>query len=499
MRVRAALIAVLLLGASACTATTNGSAHTTSAGPVAVSGLRTLTGNERAYGPSVGAVPGAEFKPDVVVIGGGANAIRGADSSGLVWTIEGSAPGADKLAVGKIMVATAFATGRVLRLVHAGADVQVTLGPVALTDVYSRLEITSSSPVTLQQPLAYSYPGTPTSSTRGDSGTRAGPPSTTPSVPPTAPPEQHLVEPVQVGPYAAPGGPTIALPAPTVTPKPMQQGKFTLTPYCCFPSQGVRIAYNTATGRMAATVGLVMGNKPLLDFHIDIDGGGLREATFELRGPEAIEFGFEAATKDVSGNYRSPTLRLPVSLTFPLAGIPFTITLTQSVYASIQLAGQAAFSTSGQYTISGGLGFSYKNGHFGAQTPSFSTKLSALQNATSLSVGINAATLGYGARLSAGIGVLGFTAGPYFSLGASLAIAKDGSPPQTSLTAGCVTAGVYAQGSYGVGYEIPAVVADLVNTFLHLVNAAPIKASGGLNWGPYTLWNPGRSQRCLKR
>ena len=109
---------------------------------------------------------------------------------------------------------------------------------------------------------------------------------------------------------------------------------------------------------------------------------------FELHGPSAIEFAFEAGTKDVSGDYRSPTLRLPVSLTFPLAGIPFTITLTQSVYASIQLAGQAAFSTSGQYAISGALGFSYKNGHFGAVTPSFSTKLSALQNATSLSVGI---------------------------------------------------------------------------------------------------------------
>ena len=83
--------------------------------------------------------------------------------------------------------------------------------------------------------------------------------------------------------------------------------------------------------------------------------------------------------------------------------------------------------------------------------------------------------------------MLGFNAGPYLDLGASLAIAKDGSPPQTSLTAGCVTAAVYVQGSYGVGYEIPAVVTSFVNQFLHLVNAKPIQASGGLNWGPYTL------------
>jgi hypothetical protein len=251
---------------------------------------------------------------------------------------------------------------------------------------------------------------------------------------------------------------------------------------------------------MAAQVGIVTNGTPLLDFHITISGGGLKEAVFELHGPQAIEFSFEAATKDVSGNYKSPTLRIPVSLTFPLAGVPFTITLTQSVYASIQLAGQAAFSTSGQYAISGAaLGFSYRNGHFGAVTPSISTKLSALENATSLSVGINALTLGYGARLSAGIGVLGFNAGPYLDLGASLAIDKDGSPPQTSLKAGCATAAVYVQGSYGVGYQIPETVTKFVNTFLNLINAKPIASSGGKNWGPYTLWNPGKSQLCLQR
>jgi hypothetical protein len=495
MRAGAALVAVLLCGVSACSSSKH-SSSSSGGSPVTISDTRPLTSNELSYGPSVTAIPGAVYQSDVVMIGGGANAIRGADSTGLVWTVDGSAPGASQLAVGKVMAATSFATGRVLKLTHVGSNVQVTLGPVALTDVFSQLDIgSSSSGVALGQPLAYSFPDTPSSQIDPNSSAAdAGPGTTTPSAAPTAPKAQGLLGPSDTG------SSSVSLPAPTVQPKAVQQGKFTLTPYCCSPSQGVRIAYNTGTGRMAAKVGLVMNGKPLLDFHISISGGGVKEAVFELHGPEAIEFSFEAATMNSSGNYRSPTLRLPVGLTFPLAGIPFTITLTQSVYASIQLAGQAAFSTSGQYAISGAtLGFSYRNGHFGAVTPAISTKISALQNATSLSVGINALTLGYGARLSAGIGVLGFNAGPYLDLGASLAIAKDGSPPQTSLTAGCVTAAVYVQGSYGVGYEIPATVADFVNGFLKLVNAKPIAKSGGINWGPYTLWNPGRGQDCLKR
>jgi hypothetical protein len=494
VRAGAALVAVLLAGASACSSSKS-SSSSGGGSPVTVSDTRTLSGNELSYGPSVAAIAGAVYQSDVVLIGGGANAIRGADSTGLVWTVDGTAPGASQLAVGKVMAATSFATGRVLKLTHVGSNVQVTLGPVALTDVFSQLDISSSSSgVALGQPLAYSYPDTPASQTDPSSGADAGPSSTTSSAPPTAPKAQGFLGPSDNGTSS------VSLPAPTVQPKAIHQGEFSLTPYCCSPSQGVRIAYDNGTGRMAAKVGLVMNGKPLLDFHISIGGGGIKEAVFELHGPDAIEFSFEAATMDKTGNYKSPTLRLPVGLTFPLAGIPFTITLTQSIYGSIQLAGKAAFSTEGQYAISGAtLGFSYRNGHFSAVTPSISTKISALKNATSLSAGINALTLGYGARLSAGIGVLGFNAGPYFDVGASLAIAKDGSPPQTSLTAGCVTAAVYVQGSYGVGYEIPASVAEFVNGFLKLVNAKPIAKSGGINWGPYTIWNPGRGQDCLKR
>ncbi len=220
---------------------------------------------------------------------------------------------------------------------------------------------------------------------------------------------------------------------------------------------------------------------------------------FELNGPKAIEFRFDAATKDVSGNYQSPTLRVPLAFTFPIAGIPFTVELTQSVHASIQLAGQADFSSIGEYRITGSLGFAYRNGHFGASKPTFSSEISSLQNAASYSVGINALSIGYGAHFSIGIGVLGFNGGPYFDLDANLAIDKDGSPPETSLTAGCTTARVYVNGTAGVGYTMPKSLATVVNSFLSLFNASPIAPTGGRSFPPFSIWNPGLGKRCLHR
>ena len=71
-----------------------------------------------------------------MLIGGGANGIVGAQENRLVWTVKGGAPGMSRLAVGKIMAATAFATGRVEQKQQDGSNVRVTLAPVGLTDVW---------------------------------------------------------------------------------------------------------------------------------------------------------------------------------------------------------------------------------------------------------------------------------------------------------------------------------------------------------------------------
>ena len=54
-------------------------------------------------------------------------------------------------------------------------------------------------------------------------------------------------------------------------------------------------------------------------------------------------------------------------------------------------------------------------------------------------------------------------------------------------------------GNFGVGYALPDVVTKAVNSFLSLIDAQPIKGSGGFNTPSYSLWNPGKGQLCLKR
>jgi hypothetical protein len=81
------------------------------------------------------------YQPDVVIIGGGPKAIRSASANGLVWTIDGNAPGAKELTEGKVMFATSRAAGRVIKIDTVGPDLAVTLGPVSLTEVVKDADI----------------------------------------------------------------------------------------------------------------------------------------------------------------------------------------------------------------------------------------------------------------------------------------------------------------------------------------------------------------------
>lgn len=61
------------------------------------------------YGPRDD--PAVEYQPDVVRVGGGAQAIRSASADGLIWTLDPTAPGVDQLAVGKVAFVTSRPSG----------------------------------------------------------------------------------------------------------------------------------------------------------------------------------------------------------------------------------------------------------------------------------------------------------------------------------------------------------------------------------------------------
>src|ERR1700759_5459814 len=80
---------------------------------------------ERKYGMAPVPDPSVTYKPDVILVGGGAEAIRDFSANGLIWTIDGSAPHASELAAGKVFFMTGRAVGRVLDVRKDGSNLVI--------------------------------------------------------------------------------------------------------------------------------------------------------------------------------------------------------------------------------------------------------------------------------------------------------------------------------------------------------------------------------------
>jgi hypothetical protein len=420
--------------------------------PPASGGRERWSGKERLYGGSITHYAGVVYQPGVVVIGGGANAIRAENADGLTWTIDGNAPGAADLRVGKIMLATTFAAGRVLKLSHVGSNLRVVLGPAALTNIIRDGTFESTAPIPLAKPLVYKT-----------------------TLPTKRPKPRRRTQ----GASAQAGG-----------------GNFSTTPLCCDRGLGVRIGFDNGAGRLSASVWLYI-NRPTVDFRIRIGGGRLLEAGVQLRGVGGLRYEIHGATKNSSGDVRSGPITVPGSLTIPLAG-PLAITLTQSFDVSMQLAGRASFDSSGDYAITGRLGFGYGSGSATPEDISMATRKPITQSTVSLGVGENALSLGWKLRATVGIGGAGFAAGAWYALDSGLAVLADGSH-LNSLKFGCVTAAINVRSEFGVGFTIPEFVRSVVNAVLGALGAKAVPASAGPSWGPFTIWNVPGTEWCPPR
>lgn len=139
-----ALLLVLPLALAACggSGSTSGPATGT---PAPVTGSAAV--DRYGYGPT--ADGSVTYQPDVVLIGGGPEAIRSVSPDGLTWTFDPAAAGIDGIEPGKVLFASSDAVGRVAT-VDRGADaVAVTLRPVALTEVVKNGHFTVDQPVSL--------------------------------------------------------------------------------------------------------------------------------------------------------------------------------------------------------------------------------------------------------------------------------------------------------------------------------------------------------------
>jgi hypothetical protein len=530
------VLAVAIAGCTAGTPSPIGTPAVTGGRTVAAVPLQVSRAPQQPTVERWGAAPhpGPEvtLQPDVIIVGGGGSAIRNATEDGLTYYLDPAAPHAAELARGSVMFVTGRVVGRVLDVRRAGADLAVTIGPVSLTDIFHDIDLSSSAPVDLSAPASYpagepfwgSQPTGPDDA--GPHGLRRGgaalaPGEPVPAAGAAAPPSGAIGGPggsgggggcggsggsggaaapnLPRGPMlpALPGSgslPAVPARAAQAVPSVGELGKqvgssgLRLIPVCCEGGVGTHFSYDRNGVRAVGDVQLQI-TRPTVDFVLKISGGSLLEAGLKVNGAAGLKVSVTAARKDSDAQINEK-VAIPLDFSVPLSafGIPLSAVVNQwVVLKSAFSAKTGVIAITGEYSLKAGLGFSYRNGSFSAAAPaSLTVRQSINDTMDGLSLGPMGVVLSYQARFLVGVGAFGFTAGVYFGLTASLGITRGSDAgvfaPGTGGTQRivCRSTRLSLYANYGVGYSIPAPVADLINLFLKVFRTTPIERTGGV-------------------
>ncbi len=478
-----------------------------------VAGVHTSAAAKLRYGASPEQSSKITYQPDVVFVGG-ANSILSVSADGLIWTISGSAPNVNELRPGKIMFASSLGVGRVLKVSQQGANKEVVLGPVSITDVIRNGNFASSAPVPLNAVEAYTVPSqpglltevadvtTPGAGGRPDpSGTEAQSsiqlasalagttatgqrPESVDSDTVTLPPVQLVAyEPGQQVVPASPGMVLTAapdtLPAPSPSPPPTSVGHYQLDPFCCRSGLGVSVVYDNKGLQVKAKVTLHL-DAPTVSFRLGVAGGKLT-AAIELHGAGGISVGFEAgSTSGLEGNVVNQHVQIPVEFSFPVHVGPLPLMIDFDQVFGMDTAFTAKnsfFKANGDYTFGGTLGFGYVNGKPNVYTPHTLTPTTPMTSTMGLaSVGPASMVIAYAAKLSVGIGLAIFRTGPWYELTFAVGAYDAGVSSEFQ----CKQVSLAVSSDYGIGYRMSKPVETAINAFLSVLHIRPIQAAGGL-------------------
>jgi hypothetical protein len=129
---------VAIVMAAGCTRRPTTASTDPAAGHTTSSDSAKLSEAEIRYGASPKPDSRVTYRPNVIVMERGAEAIRSQSPDGFTWSIDANAPGASDIQPDKILFATGRVVGRVLKVERKGSNFDVTLGPAELTDIFER-------------------------------------------------------------------------------------------------------------------------------------------------------------------------------------------------------------------------------------------------------------------------------------------------------------------------------------------------------------------------
>jgi len=429
-----------------------------------------LTPAEIQYGRGVRRDASVTYQRDVVIVENGPEAIRSAGADGFTWVID---PGAARaLSVGKIAFVTGRCVGRVLAMQRDGTNMRLTLGPVELTEIFKKLEITVKQTVDPTQGIAYDPPQFPGMSLplSGDDAATSDWASIRPAA--EGPRLQSLA-------YRMPARqqrPGTAGILPPVFKLNLQ----TTTPLNDADGWGMEFR-GEKYGLRAVVQAQVRLQKPWLEFHLSINSGHV-DARLILHNAAGLKLAFDSAVD--SGGPRNVNWYSPAgSFSFPISGsVPLAFDVRQELYMDIQfLSGTSSFSAGGNYDFNGDLGLTYQNAKFDFVGPKGLTERKrVMDNVTGVAIAPRRFAFRHAVIVTAGVGGAGFTAGPQLIVGTRLEVKQGGNTGIIQCQGAALTMGVKG----GVGWTIPRLLAKFVNLFLNLIQVQEIADHGGIhtNW-----------------
>jgi hypothetical protein len=426
------------------------------------------------------------YQPDVIVVGGGADAVRALNPNGFIWTIDGSAPHARELAPGKIIFLTSRAVGRVIDVRGDGGNLVITVGPVAITDIIKKANIRVDMPVDFGEALTYTAPDLPGRAI--PSAPRAAAARVWPDSGAAVTNVAYITESrsAGAGQAPAPASPPPVAPVPDVS----SLVNFKVSPVADSSGVGLRATSDGGGMKISAQATVHLAS-PRLNVNLDIDDAAIKESTLELAGAAGLTLQFEAGTSvglkaNVSGRLQPDTdFSIPI---IGLGPVPLAVTVRQQFIIKTALGVRdATISAVGDYTFGGSFKVGYAAGKWGVFGPlGFSAKQSMLQSAGGISIAASGLDMAHQMKVIAGVGAFGFATGPYFAFNSSVGVFKGSDLGMVK----CKEATIVVSLAGGVGYFIPKPVADAFNFVLRALNIQyRINGEGGLSSDPLEIIN----------
>ena len=443
---------------------------------------------EQKYGIAPIPDSSVEYQPDVIVVGGGAEAVREQHGNGFMWSIDAGAAHADELKPGKIIFLTNRVVGRVLGIRKEGDNLVLVLGPVEINELIRNADIhIASIPIDFDEALAYTAPDLPgqvvslaQNAPLPASATHAQFVYTAPNFPgqvTSLARDTSRPTPVMHDLFVR----TADTPAAAPTPDVSNLVNFKTVPFASKSGVGMRATTDAGGLKVKAEV-LVHLAAPTLDVILRIKNGRIEEASVELKGAAGLTWKFDAGT-DVGLRANVNGLLTPnTDFSIPVGGIgpvPIAVTVRQRFQIATALGVRnSTLSATGDYSFNGGFRVGYSGGQWGVGGPlGFKQSASFAQTGQGVSLGVSGISLGHSMRIVAGVGAWGFAAGPYFSFFSAVGMVRNSDIGMLA----CMSAPVVLKLNGGVGYLLPQSVTSAINSILRALNIRyELKGEGGL-------------------